>query len=191
MPPGRPIISDCDSERYRVAEYIDHFLQEFYKKNTRHTSKTRMTSLLNFALPKFNHTPIDYSRCGNYVHKIDNDQGLEAVINVFYADTSPRRSDKHILELLELSLKNSDFEFNNESFLQISGTAMSRKFVPRCANHGTMGKYTPGKMLSKPTIYFEYLDDLWILWDHGETQFQTFFDTLNTHSSAIRLTARI
>ena len=28
MPPGRPIISDCDSESYKVAEYIDQFLQE-------------------------------------------------------------------------------------------------------------------------------------------------------------------
>ena len=40
-------------------------------------------------------------------------------------------------------------------------------------------------------MYFRYLDDIWILWDHGETQFQTFFDILNTHSPAIRLSARV
>ena len=27
MPPGRPIISDCSSETYKVSEYIDSFLQ--------------------------------------------------------------------------------------------------------------------------------------------------------------------
>ena len=26
MPPGRPIVSDCESESYRVSEYIDSFL---------------------------------------------------------------------------------------------------------------------------------------------------------------------
>ena len=47
------------------------------------------------------------------------------------------------------------------------------------------------KYYQKPTMYFRYLDDIWILWDHGETQFQTFFDILNTHSPAIRLSARV
>ena len=65
---------------------------------------------------------------------IDNEQGLEAVRNIFLAKPSPRRSDKHILELLELSLKNNDFEFNNDTFLQISGTAMGKKFAPSYAN---------------------------------------------------------
>ena len=31
-------------------------------------------------------------------------------------------------------------------------------------------------------MYFRYLDHIWILWDQDETQFQTFFDILNTHS---------
>ena len=40
MPPGRTIISDCNSESYKLAEYIDHFLASravthtFYVKNT-------------------------------------------------------------------------------------------------------------------------------------------------------------
>ena len=55
---------------------------------------------------------------------IHNEQGLEVVRNIFQANPSPRRSDKHILELLELSFKKNDFEFNNETFLQISATAM-------------------------------------------------------------------
>ena len=50
---------------------------------------------------------------------IDNGQELDALRNVFQANPSPRRSDKHILELSKLSLKNNNFEFNNETFLQI------------------------------------------------------------------------
>ena len=65
---------------------------------------------------------------------IDNEQGWEAVKNIFQANLSPRHSDKLILELLELSLKNNDFEFNNETFRQISGTAMGKKFAHSYAN---------------------------------------------------------
>ena len=124
---------------------------------------------------------------------IDNQQGLEAVRNIFQASPSPRRSDKHILELLELSLKNNDFEFNNETFLQISGTAMGKKFAPSYANllRAQWENTALEKCYQKPTMNFRYLDDIWILWDHGETQFQTFFDILNTHSPAIRLSARV
>ena len=124
---------------------------------------------------------------------IDNEQGLEAVRNIFQANPSPRRSDKHISELLELSLKNNDFEFNNETFLQISGTAMGKKFAPSYANlfMAQWENTALEKCYQKPTMYLRYLDDIWILWDHGETQFQTFFDILNTHSPAIRLSARV
>ena len=124
---------------------------------------------------------------------IDNEQGLEAVRNIFQANPSPRRSDKHIFELLELSLKNNDFEFNNETFLQISGTAMGKKFAPSYANlfMAQWENTALDKCYQKPKMYFRYLDDIWILWDHGETQFQTFFDILNTHSPAIRLSARV
>ena len=33
MPPGRPIVSDCSSESYRVSEYIDSFLQPIATKH--------------------------------------------------------------------------------------------------------------------------------------------------------------
>ena len=33
--PGRPIVSDCDSETYNTAEYLDHFLNPL---STKHTS---------------------------------------------------------------------------------------------------------------------------------------------------------
>ena len=40
MPPDRPIISDYDSECYRVAEYIDYFLQEISQKSSSNIEDT-------------------------------------------------------------------------------------------------------------------------------------------------------
>ena len=189
MPPGRPIINDCDSESYKVAEYIDHFLQEISQKHPSYIKDTYdFLSKLRTAKVHPHTLLITLDEESMYTN-IDNEQGLEAVRNIFQANSS----DKHISELLELSLTNNDFEFNKETFLQISGTAMGKKFAPSYANlfmaqweNTALEKFYP-----KPTMYFRYLDDIWILWDHGETQFQTFFDILNTHSPAIRLSARV
>ena len=40
-------------------------------------------------------------------------------------------------------------------------------------------------------MYLRYLDDIWVLWDHGLEQFHTFFDILNTHNPSVKLTHRI
>ena len=105
MPPGRPIISDCDSESYKVAEYIDNFLLEVSQKHQSYTkdtydflSKLRSANVQPYALLITLDVESMYTN-------IDNEQGLEAVRNIFQAKPSPRRSDKHILELLELSLE--------------------------------------------------------------------------------------
>ena len=70
---------------------------------------------------------------------------------------------------------------------------MGIKFAPSYANlfMAHWENAAPEKCYQKPTMYFRYLDDIWILWEHGETQFQTFFDILNTHSLAIRLSVRV
>ena len=193
MPPGRPIISDCGSESYRVAEYIDHFLQEISQKHSSYIKDTYdFLSKLRTSKVKPDTLLVTLDVEAMYTN-IDNEKGLEAVKNAFATNPSPRRSDQHILELLELNLKNNDFEFNDETFLQISGTAMGKKFAPSYANLFMAQWETTAleKCYQKPTMYFRYLDDIWILWDHGETQFQTFFDILNSHSPAIRLTARV
>ena len=56
MPPGRPIISDCDSESYKVAEYIDHFLQEISQKHPSYIKDT-YDFLSKLRTAKFNLIP--------------------------------------------------------------------------------------------------------------------------------------
>ena len=65
---------------------------------------------------------------------IDHESGLAAVKKAFENNPDPTRPDQHILDLLELSLKNNDFQFNGETFLQTKGTAMGKKYAPSYAN---------------------------------------------------------
>ena len=53
---------------------------------------------------------------------IDNKDGMEAVKKAFENNPNEKRPDRQILKLLEIYLKNYDFEFNDEWFLQVGGT---------------------------------------------------------------------
>ena len=56
-----------------------------------------------------------------------------SVKNTFLANPDPRRSGLHVRGLLELSL-NYDFEFNADTFLQITDTAIAKMLAPSYAN---------------------------------------------------------
>jgi hypothetical protein len=193
MPPGRPIISDCESESYAVSEYIDYFLQNLACKHNSYVKDTPdfLTKLKQVKIkPDTLLVTLDVE---SMYTNINNEEGLNAVKKSFEDNPDPSRSDEHILKLLELSLKNNDFTFNGETFLQVSGTAMGKKFAPSYANIFMANWETEAlnKCYLKPSMYLRYLDDIWILWDHGLEQFKTFFEILNTHNPAVKLSCRI
>lgn len=193
MPPGRPIISDCESESYAVSEYIDHFLQTLACKHASYVKDTPdFLNKLKEVKIKPGTLLVTLDVESMYTN-IDNERGLNAVKKAFADNPDPRRPDDHLIELLELSLKNNDFIFNDEIYLQVSGTAMGKKFAPSYANIFMAEWETEAlkKCYLKPTLYIRFLDDIFILWDHGEEQFHTFFDILNTSNPAVKLSYRI
>ena len=70
---------------------------------------------------------------------------------------------------------------------------MGKQFAPSYANIFMANWETEAlnKSYLKPSLYLRYLDDIFILWDHGLEQFHTFFEILNTHNPAVKLTSRI
>ena len=59
----------------------------------------------------------------------------EAFANTKHKDLNfSLRPNKEIMDLLKLSLEKNDFIFNDDWYLQISGTAMGKKFALNYAN---------------------------------------------------------
>ena len=103
------------------------------------------------------------------------------------------RPTSEIMRLLSIMLKNNDFSFNDEWYLQIQGTAMGKKFAPNYANI-FMAKWESGaleKCPKKPQCYFRFLDDIFIIWPHTREEFTEFFNILNSHHPNIKLKANI
>ena len=198
MPPGRPIVSDCESESYRVSEYIDSFLNPLATKHPSYLKDTQdfLNKIRDIKIPR-NSYLITLDVDSLYTN-IDNKAGMEAVREAF-AQTKNKdlnfslRPDSEILDLLKLGLENNDFTFDEKWYLQISGTAMGKKFAPNYANI-FMAKWEREalkKCKQQPLVYFRFLDDIFIIWTHSEDDFWEFFNILNNHSESIKLKAEL
>lgn len=188
-PPGRPIVSDCGSETYRVADYVDYFLNPL---SVKHASYVKDTYHFIEIIKKLTVPPNSLfftMDIDSMYTNIDTRAGLAAVQNIFQLFPDPKRPDEQILKLLEINLTKNDFEFNGEFFLQIKGTAMGKKFSPAYANIFMAHWETQAlaKCVIKPLQYLRYLDDIWGIWIGTLDQFREFHQVLNTHDPSIKL----
>lgn len=189
IPPGRPIVSDCDSESYYTAEYIEYFLNPI---SQRHASYLRDT--YDFIQKTKNLTiPTDALLftidIDSLYTNIETQAGISAVQDCFKRFPDPKRPDEYIIKLLEINLTKNDFEFNSKFYLQTKGTAMGKKFAPSYANifmaaweHSALTNFP-----LKPFAYYRFLDDIWGVWTYGREEFQRFTTHLNNHQSSITI----
>ena len=119
---------------------------------------------------------------------IDTRMGLEAVQTLMDENPDPSRPDQDI-RLLDISLSKNDFEFDNQYYLQVKGTAMGKLFAPAYANiyMATWESTILPKCSKSPIHYYRFLDDIWGIWTHGEEEFQRFIQTLNSHHPSIKI----
>lgn len=123
---------------------------------------------------------------------IDTKSGIEAVKKWFQKFPQPKRPDKHLIELLEINLTRNDFEFDNEYYLQIGGTAMG-KFDPSYANI-FMAHWEESALAQFPLkhlYYYRFLDDIWGVWTHTKDEFDLFTQALNNHCPSFKVKATI
>lgn len=193
IPPGRPIVSDCSSETYRSAEFIDYYLNPLATKHKRYIRDTydfiEKVTKLQIAPNSILFT-IDVDSLHT---NIDIKEGIQSVKNIFSKFYDKKRPDKELLQLLKINLTKNDFEFDGQYFLQIKGTAMGKKFGPAYADIFMAEWETAAleKCEKKPLHYYRYLDDIWGIWMHSEEEFNIFLDTLNNHNPSIKLKATV
>ena len=192
-PPGRPIISDCGSESYNISEYIDYHLKPIANRHKSFVKNTEdlLSKLSKTKIPKDSFlVTLDID---SMYTNIDIDAGIDSVKRAFdkYPDTD--RPDENIIELLELSLKGNDFEFNGEIYQQVCGCAMGKRFSPNFASIyvAEWEEAALNKSSKQPLLYLRYLDDILIIWQHSKQEFWNFLDLLNQQDDNIKLKATI
>ena len=193
IPPGRPIVSDCGSETYFTAEFLDYYLNPLsirhpaYIKDTYHfleiVHKLRIPS--NSYFFSFD---VD-----NLYTNIPIQAGIDCIRRMFEKYPDPKRPDEELLLLLDINLNRNDFMFEDKYYLQVKGTAMGKKFAPAYANiyMANWEKEALSKCIQKPAAYFRYLDDIWGIWTGSMEEFNQFVEVLNSHDPSIKLKKEI
>lgn len=189
IPPGRPIVSDCSSETYRTAEYIDYYLNPLSVKHPAYVKDTYhfIDMIKHLRIPSnslFFTMDVD-----SLYTNIDTQAGLLSVRKLFQKYPDSKRPDEELLQLLEINLTKNDFLFNGEYYLQIKGTAMGKKFAPAYANifMANWEEEALAKWAKKPLHYLRYLDDIWGIWTDSRKEFEKFVNVLNSHDPSIKL----
>ena len=127
---------------------------------------------------------------------IPQTEGLEAIHDAHEDRNEKNISLDFIIKLLDLVLKNNIFEFNEEQFIQLIGTAMGSRPAPCYANIFMAKKIdTQIENLAKsynfenPIKFFKrFLDDIFILFRGSLDNLHTFLQDLNSIHPTIKFT---
>lgn len=188
-PPGRPIVSDCSSESYQTAEFLEHFLHPVSIKHASYIKDTYhfIQIIKNLKIP-LNSTFFSMDVDSLYTN-IDTPSGIQAVKNIFFKYPDKKRPEKELIELLEINLTRNDFLFDDKFYLQTKGTAMGKKFAPSYANifMAQWEEEALARCPKQPLHYFRFLDDIFGIWTHSKEDFLQFVTILNSHDPSIKL----
>ena len=86
-----------------------------------------------------------------------------------------------IIQLLQLCINFNYFEFASLYFQKIQGTAMGAAFSPTIANiflSVIFRKFLKTQSL-QPLLLKRFIDDMFLVWNHGEASLVTFLTQLN------------
>ena len=190
MPPGRPIVADVDTESSRVCAFIDYFLQPV---SNRHPSYLKDTYHFIKKIRNFEVLPSDLLISADVESLYTNmriDLIIDSIREAFRDFPDPTRPDEGILELLNLTLHNNDFEFDGEFYLQICGIAMGRKYAPSAANiyFRSFDNKAINDFHIKPKLYSRFLDDIFGVWPGTREELIQYQQFLNNLIPGIKVT---
>jgi hypothetical protein len=194
MPQGRPIVADCGSESYRVSQYIDYYLkplstmhQSYLKDTYDFIQKIRGYRISDDWLIVTADVTALYTN-------MNIDIILKTVEQTFLEYPDSTRPDKELLDLLEITLRNNDFEFAGKFYLQLVGTAMGKTYAPSLADlymDRNFDRIARTGFHIQPILYYRFLDDIFFVWPGTRDELRDFELFLNSLVPGITISLTI
>ena len=113
--PGRPVVSGCNTPTEKISAFVDHQLKPLVPRIPSYVKDTN--DFLN-KLKDIGNFPegailVTIDVIGLYPN-IPHDEGLEAMRKILDTRINPEIPTDHIVDLVELVLKNNNFEFEGK-----------------------------------------------------------------------------
>ena len=190
--PGRPVVSNTKYHTENISAYLDHHLKPIAQKVKSYVKDTNDFLRKIRDLQKISRNAIlcTIDVVGLYP-SIPHDEGLNVLKKVLGERDNINVSSETLLDLASLVLKNSYFEFDNEYYLQKQGTAIGTKMAPSYAIlfMDSLETRFLESCDKKPTTWWRYIDDIFLVWEHGEKALREFLEKLNSFHPTIKFTS--
>ena len=188
--PGRPIINSVGSLTETISALVDEILRK-YSKLAR--SYIKDTGHFLQEIQQISIQPGDILATVDVTAlytNIPHQDGIDKTRR-FLSRHGASQSEITLTEtLLGHILKKNYFQFNNQHYLQISGTAMGTRCAPNYAIifMAELEEQFLATIDKKPKIWRRFIDDIFIIWNHGETQLTKLLEELNKFHPTIKFT---
>ena len=190
--PGRPVISNSGFFTENISTFLEYHLKPLSQKVKSFIKDT------NDFLKKLNELrdfPDEFIFCtidvvGLYPN-IPHKEGLEAIRKALNKREDQTISMDSLILLAECVLKNNVFEHNMRYFKQLNGTAIGTKFAPPYAIlfMGYLEDKILNSLVEKPLVWWRYIDDIFMIWQHGEEKLKDILKILNSCHPTIKFTS--
>ena len=165
--PGRSIGSSVTQPTAKISQFVDAHIKKYVPQTQSYIRDTQ-----------------------DFISKIKPIGPLPEGAFLVTLDPTKQGISTYILELLKLVLHSMYFEFNGDFYLQVGGTAMDMALAPNYANL-FMDKFrtkTLEQYPLKPLIWKRFIDDIFMIWTHGEQELHKFVEYLNSIHPTIKFT---
>jgi hypothetical protein len=124
---------------------------------------------------------------------IPHDDGIAACRKIWEQRTVQEPPTECLVEMLTLVLKNNNFTFDGNHYLQINETAMGTKMAPSYANTlmGDLEELFILSLLKQPLSWFRFIDDVDMKWIHSDKELDEFFEHANSINPSIKFTHEV
>ena len=165
--PGRPVISNCGTPTETVSEFLDHHLKpvmqggKSYIKDSAHFLEKIKTSR---CIPD-NALLVTADVVGLYPCT-PLQAGLIALKKALDKRLLKKIPTDDLIKMAEFVLNNNFFEFNSDTFQQISGTAIGTKFAPpyACIYMDQVEQKFLATQINQPLIWLRCINNIFFIW---------------------------
>ena len=182
--PGRPIIYSNNAPTEKISQFVDYHLRPLVEKIPSYIKDTThfLTKLQEIGtLPP--NTLLATLDVSSLYTNIPHEEGISACGEALTSRTLQEPPTHDIIALINYILKKNNFVFGDKHYLQVHGTAMGTRMAPSYANlfMSELEKSLLSRpATAKPSVWWRYIDDIFIIWNHGEEELKKFIEDLNT-----------
>ena len=133
-PPSRPIVSASSHPTERISEFVDFQLNHLVPKLPSYIKDTTHFLQKLDSLPELPNSCLLVTLGVSSLNtNISHREGIHACRKALESRTNTRLKTKSICDLIRMILTRNNFEFENNHYLQLHGTAMGTKMAQQWA----------------------------------------------------------